>query len=201
MALIFCFIYLSYVGFFSSLVIKDSSLGPHLLLYRDFSGDFTKIDAHLLKFKEDLQKYFQPIKTLKIYYDNPLAVLNKSNTRAIFGIILDEKEPLDRILKFCKRFEDIKFRNLPQIPCIYTKVEYKKGNRFNQTVFQCKILPKLVVALREKTQKIEKEMKFVGLMEIEDLKTAGDKRLQYAIPYGETTNEYFLTVHPEPLYS
>ena len=44
-------------------------------------------------------------------------------------------------------------------------------------------------------------MKFVGLMEIEDLRTVGDKKLQYSIPYGETINEYFLTVHPEPKYS
>jgi hypothetical protein len=199
-SILFAVLLLIYLGFFTSLTIKDSNLGPFPLLYRDFRGDLDKIDPLILKFRQDLSKYFNPDKTFKIYYDNPLAVSKKNNARAVYGLVLDQNEPLERIQKFCKRFEDIKFKILPEVTCIYMKVENKKSFRFNHSVFQAKILPKLVIALKEKLEIGGNDINFVGLMETQELRSVGDMNLRYAIPYGNDTNDYFLTNYPDPDY-
>ena len=201
LALLFTLIVLYFIGFFSPLSIKDSKIGPFLLLYRDFRGDLEKIDPLLKKFREDLGKYFNPDKSFKIIYDNPLAISKKNSSRAIYGLVLDESEPLERVHKFCKRFEDIKFKQLPEIPSIHIKLENKKSFRFNNSVFQAKILPKLVLALKAKLEMAENDVSFVGLVELQELRSIGDKTLRFAIPYGENTNEYFLTNYPEPNYA
>lgn len=188
---------LSYMGFFFPLNIKDSLLGPFNLLYREFKGDYDEIDKQLESFQKDLSKYFQSIATFKIYYDNPSALKLKSNARAIYGLILAEKEPMDRIQKFCKKFEDIRYKIIPRISCIHTTVPKTKNYNFNQKVFQMKILPKLVISLGGKAHKNDKEISFVGLVEISSLdESPGKKFIKYAIPYGENTNEYFLTSYP-----
>ena len=201
-ALIISILFLYYIGFFNSLHIKDGHIGPFLLLYKDYRGNLNKIDSLLSKFEEDLKKYFHPIKAIKIYYDNPIAVLNKSQTRAIYGIVIDEKENFERISKFCKRFEDIRFKSLPRITGIYVKLKNQRTHKINNTIFENKILPKLVVALGDKAEKEKNVFSFVGLMEIQDRKGIEVKKsTKYAIPYGNETNEYLLTIYPDPEYS
>lgn len=188
-------------GFFFPVQVKNSLIGPFSLIYRDFKGNFSDLDQILLDFQKDLSKYFQPIAKMKIYYDNPLAVSNKTCTRAIYGLILGEKEPLERIQKFCKKFEDIRFTLLSKITCVHTTVPQQKFYAFDQKVFQYKILPQLVVALGNNAKKDDNEISLAGLVEISSLdNTDKAKFIKYAIPYGNDTNNYFLTNYPDPQY-
>ena len=189
-------------GFFFPVKVKNSLIGPFNLVYRDFQGNFNELDQMLLDFHKDLSKYFQPIAKMKIYYDNPLAVNNRKATRAIYGLILGEKEPLERIQKFCKRFEDIRFTLLCKITCVHTTVPQQKQYEMNQKVFQYKILPQLVVALGNNVKKDQNEICLAGLVEITNLDNTDNKKfIKYAIPYGNDTNNYFLTNYPDPEYT
>lgn len=173
--------------------IKASKIGPFSLLFIDYKGDFSKIKPLQTAFLSNITKTFQPKGTFTLYYDNPRMVIKKAETRAIYGVILHEKEPLQRIKAFCRKYEDIRYKSLQEIPCILTPFLNKLS--FMDKSFQLKILPSLVKALL-RLNKGEKEIiNFIGVIEISDIIKGNTI---YGIPYGAETNDYYLTGFPEP---
>ena len=89
-------IVLSRYGLFASVKIAEKNVGPYLLVYKKYIGDYKNVGQVMDKLYYDLKDNYgiDTTKGFGLYYDNPQEV-DKEKLRSIVGCIVEDKSVND----------------------------------------------------------------------------------------------------------
>lgn len=132
-------VFLSYIGFFSEIVIEEKETGSFILVYDEHTGDYkgTAEIQDSIYYSLINNQNIETFKGFGIYYDNP-KIVPTSELRSIAGCIL-EKSDYDKI-DYLKE-KGYKIKEIPVQNSIVAEFPYK--NSFSIIAGIMKVYPKI----------------------------------------------------------
>jgi len=125
--IIFILCYLYYLGVFRTLNFQESKLGPLKIFYLEYQGEYHKIGPTFGRVSRDIAPYFKFAKMFGLYFDNPSNVVDKKQTRAIVGVILNSGENPLKEEEFAKAYIQYKKAELPIVDATITQFPYRNS--------------------------------------------------------------------------
>lgn len=139
---------LYYLGFFSSPQISEQRLGPYLVVYEHFVGDYKLTGKiHQKVYDALVKEKIKPARGIGIYYDDPTKTPS-SQQRSDCGSIIEEKD----WRKFSKVRDKFKRKNIRRYNCLVA--EFPLKNFLSYTLGAIKCYPALVKYAQEKGYKM-----------------------------------------------
>lgn len=189
--LIFILLLLFYLGFFKNLEFQQAKLGPMKIFYREYIGEYHKVGSTFQAVTRDASKYFKFAKCFGIYYDPPHAVIDKTQTRAIIGVILNNGENPLKEEEFAKSHINYKRGELPLVDAIVTRFPYRNFLTFF-------MFGKIYMSIRKYMRNRKIGMPG-GIMEIYFINSK-KSYIEFWIPQGNNSEKYQLSTVQKPLY-
>eukprot|EP01016_Furgasonia_blochmanni_P004499 TRINITY_DN11745_c0_g1_i1.p2 TRINITY_DN11745_c0_g1~~TRINITY_DN11745_c0_g1_i1.p2 ORF type:complete len:249 (-),score=61.27 TRINITY_DN11745_c0_g1_i1:171-917(-) len=187
--------YLSKTGLLSTFEIVEAELSPRKILYLDYRGDYNELTEFFMRYQIEIEKLTKEdpaIRIFTIYYDDVKLVDDPKTTRCAIGFFYNKTAIKPA---FLKRFPEFQEKLLPTSKVLRTLFPY--FDTLSGLIIQYRILPSLfqkVVDLRIPPQE------FVGVMEIFHTNKDGEVTIEFVVPYGLTSRDFFLTEYPAPRF-
>ena len=190
--------YLYYLGFFSTLTFQETKLGPMKILYLEYVGEYHKIGSLFRRVSQDFGPYFKFARLFGLYYDPPNKVLDRKQTRAIVGVILNSGESPKKEEKFVKAHIQYKKAELPLVDTSLTRFPNK--NKFFMNYFlYAKVYKEISNYMMRKFGKDSSKIAYAGIMEVYYMNKT-NSFIEFHVPHGPNIDKYLLSTAPKPIY-
>jgi len=160
---------LAYYGLFAPIVFTEKEMGPYMLVYEKYTGEYKKTVSIMEKINSKLlgEEGVFAGKLFGLYYDNPKAV-ETANLRSIAGCIV-ENVPDDKIKRLKDNFLVAEF---PEAQCVVVELPYK--GFISIVLGTLRFYPKLTEYMQAH------QYSMVPVMEIYD---KPNRKINYVVPY------------------
>ena len=183
------------MGFHKKIVVDRKRLPRRYVLYREYIANYSKDMGRIFKeLNSDLRDVFRGNLSFGIYYDNPQIVVDQSKCRASVGIYLDPSD-INKAQGFATVHKQYRFKELPEMDCIYTDFPYKNSLSILWAVLR--IFPKLINYLVQNNLVQDYCNEVDGIVE-NYYWNGPNKYTEFAIPFGKTIKQFSLTTFPQP---
>lgn len=189
-------LYLNYMGVLTPIEIKSKRVARSLLLYCEYVGHYKNIGSVFENLGKNVKPLFKPNDQLcGIYYDDPNTLEDRSRSRAVCGILIEEDERANAE-KFISKNPIFKVKDLPEADCLYTFFPYK--SKMSMLFFVIRVYPEVKkYAFSNRIVKRQDDVK--GSMEIYHYELT-PKQIELNYLYGEEANAYQLSTQPAPAF-
>lgn len=141
--------YLALMGAFNPIKVEEKVMGPMVVVYTDYKGDYSKVGPVMEKFSDELiDKYkINPAKGIGIYLDNPKQVKSE-NLRSKLGFILDASDS-QKIAAIKKEYKVMTLKKAN-----YATAQFPFKNKLSIIIGVIKVYPQLQRYMQAKNYKM-----------------------------------------------
>ena len=184
-----------YMGFHTKIEIKETTLSPKIILFKEYLGDYRDLNSAMRTLEEELHSLeTKNYQQFGMYYDDPNHLENSHQARAIIGVLLDIKE---RHIagKFLVDHANYRINENNEVTCLSSTFPYR--NELSMSWIISKVYPAIVEY--GKTKGLFVQGNTIGALEIYHYKN-NERTVEVLFPYGTGIEKLLLNRAPKPTY-